>query len=61
MSVYQDLDDVIKLFEGLNQRNSNQLVQSEAGERLKKIVEEAENMKRQVDDKLRQIQGSTFT
>ncbi|XP_047189486.1 laminin subunit beta-4 isoform X2 [Scophthalmus maximus] len=53
----KDLDDVIKLFEGLNQRNSNQLVQSEAGERLKKIVEEAENMKRQVDDKLRQIQG----
>ncbi|XP_039664896.1 laminin subunit beta-4 [Perca fluviatilis] len=51
-----ELEDVMKLFELLKQKNSNQTVQSEAGERLKNIVEEAEKMKKQVEDKLQQIQ-----
>lgn len=52
---------MVKLFEVLKQKNSNQTVQGEVGDRLKNIMEEAENMKRLVEDKLRQIQGSTFT
>ncbi|XP_039988567.1 laminin subunit beta-4 [Xiphias gladius] len=52
-----ELDDVVKLFEVLKQKNSNQTVQGEVGDRLKNIMEEAENMKRLVEDKLRQIQG----
>ncbi|TDH10018.1 hypothetical protein EPR50_G00093320 [Perca flavescens] len=51
-----ELEDVMKLFELLKQKTSNQTVQSEAGERLKNIVEEAEKMKKQVEDKLQQIQ-----
>ncbi|XP_023255175.1 laminin subunit beta-4-like [Seriola lalandi dorsalis] len=53
----QELDDVMKLFEVLKQRNSSQAVQGEAGELLKNITEEAEDMKRQMADKLIQIQG----
>lgn len=50
----------MKLFEVLKEKNLNQTVQGEAGERLKKIMEEAENMKREVEDKLTQIQGGTL-
>lgn len=49
-----------KLFEILKQKNKNQTVQDEAGKRLKSIVDEAEMLKRQVEDKLRRIQGSIF-
>ncbi|XP_044050213.1 laminin subunit beta-4 [Siniperca chuatsi] len=52
----ETLDDVMKLFELLKEKNLNRAVQGEAGERLKNITEEAEKMKRQVKDKLRQIQ-----
>uniref|UniRef100_A0A4W6C4H5 Laminin subunit beta-1 n=1 Tax=Lates calcarifer TaxID=8187 RepID=A0A4W6C4H5_LATCA len=55
-----ELDNAMKLFEVLKEKNLNQTVQGEAGERLKKIMEEAENMKREVEDKLTQIQGGTL-
>ncbi|XP_032363853.1 laminin subunit beta-4 isoform X1 [Etheostoma spectabile] len=51
-----ELQDVKRLFQLLKQKHSKQTVQSEAGERLKNIVEEAEKMKKQVEDKLQQIQ-----
>ncbi len=52
-----------KLFNVLKQKNVDQAAQGEAKERLKTIMEQAERMKRQVEDKLKQIQGSitTFT
>lgn len=50
-----------KLFELLKQKNENETDQSGAGERLKNITEEVERMKRQVEDKLRQIKGSINT
>lgn len=55
-----------KLFEFLKQKKENQTVEDEAEERLKNIVDEAETLKRQVEDKLRLIQGTiiiinTFT
>lgn len=51
----------MKQFELLKQRNTNHTVQGDAAERLKNIMEEAEKMKTQIDDKLRQIQGNTDT
>lgn len=59
--LYQELEDVNKQFELLKQKNVNQTIQGEAGERMKNIVEQAEKIKRQVEDKLRQIQGSINT
>ncbi|XP_040894125.1 laminin subunit beta-4 [Toxotes jaculatrix] len=52
-----ELDDVMERFKVLKQRNANQTDQGEAGERLKNITKEAENLRRQVEDRLRQIQG----
>ncbi|XP_019113332.2 laminin subunit beta-4 [Larimichthys crocea] len=51
-----ELDNVMKQFEVLKQKNINHEDQGEAGERLTNIVEEVEKMKREMDDKLRQIQ-----
>lgn len=51
---------MIKQFELLKQKNGNQTVQGEAEERLRNIVEQAKKMKSQVEDKFRQVQGSTF-
>lgn len=51
------MKDVIKNFELLSQKNANQTIQGEAAERLKKIVEEAAKMKKEVEDKLGKIQG----
>ncbi|XP_034391852.1 laminin subunit beta-4 isoform X2 [Cyclopterus lumpus] len=50
------LDDAMKLFELLNQKRSNQIVEDEAGERLRKMMEEAEKIKEQVENKLLQLQ-----
>ncbi|XP_042370350.1 laminin subunit beta-4-like isoform X2 [Plectropomus leopardus] len=50
------LDNVMKLFELLRQKNSNQTTQDEAAQRLTTIRDEAETMRRHVEDKLRQIQ-----
>ncbi|XP_072241454.1 laminin subunit beta-4 [Leuresthes tenuis] len=50
------LDDVMQLFQALKQKHLNQSGQDEAAERLKSILKEAEDMKTQVEDKLRQIQ-----
>lgn len=46
------------LFEDLKQKNSSQTTQGEAGTRLKNIVDEVEKMKRAMEDKHRQIQGT---
>lgn len=51
----------MRQFELLKQKNSTQTDQGEAGKRLKTIMEEAEKMKSQMEDKLRQIQGSIST
>lgn len=55
------MKDVIKNFELLRQKNANQTIQGEAAERLKKIVEEAKKMKKEVEDKLGKIQGGVNT
>lgn len=57
--LYQELEYVIKVFELLKQKNTNQADQAEAGKRLKDIVEQADKMKKEVQDKFTQIQGST--
>uniref|UniRef100_A0A3Q3JWY3 Laminin, beta 4 n=1 Tax=Monopterus albus TaxID=43700 RepID=A0A3Q3JWY3_MONAL len=54
-----ELDGVMKLFEGLKQRNSTPTLQGEASERLRNIMQEVETMRRRVEDKLTQILGST--
>lgn len=46
----------MKQFERLKQKNPNAAVQGEA--RLKNIMEEAEKMKRQMEDKLKLTLGS---
>ncbi|XP_037624636.1 laminin subunit beta-4 [Sebastes umbrosus] len=50
------LDEVMRQFELLKHKNLTQTDQGEAGKRLKTIMEEAEKMKSQMEDKLRQIQ-----
>lgn len=50
----------MKLFEVLKLKNSTGVVPGEAEERVRKIKEEAENMRKLVEDKLVQIQGKTF-
>uniref|UniRef100_A0A3Q4B398 Laminin subunit beta 4 n=1 Tax=Mola mola TaxID=94237 RepID=A0A3Q4B398_MOLML len=57
LSLYQELDNVTKLFELLKQKNANQTVHDEAKERLKSIVEQVEEMKKQLENKLKQIEG----
>lgn len=52
---------MIKNLELLRQRNANQTIQGEAAERLKKIVEEATKMKKEVEDKMGKIQGGVNT
>lgn len=47
-----------KLFELLKQKSKNQTAQGEAAKQIQKLKEQAEAMKKQVEDKLRQIQGS---
>ncbi|KAL4003909.1 fumarate hydratase, class II [Sarotherodon galilaeus] len=51
-----ELNDVMKQFEVLKQKQQNQEVEGQAAGRLKNIMMEAEDMKRQVEDKLQQIQ-----
>ncbi|XP_008292613.1 laminin subunit beta-4-like [Stegastes partitus] len=51
-----ELDDVMKLFEVLKQKQLNQTVSGEAADQLKNIMKEAEDVQREVEDKLRQIQ-----
>lgn len=52
---------MIKNLELLRQRNANQTIQGDAAERLKRIVEEATKMKKEVEDKLGKIQGGVNT
>lgn len=51
----------MKQFDVLKQKKLNQRFQGDAAERLKNIMCEVENMKKQVDEKLSQILGSTGT
>lgn len=57
-TVVQELKNVTRLFEVLKQKNASQTTQGEAGKRLKDIVDEVEKMKRGLEDKHRQIQGT---
>lgn len=50
-----------QLFEDLKQNSSSRIVQDEAGKRLKNITDEVEKMKREMEDKQRQIQGNPPT
>lgn len=52
------MKNVTKLFEDLKQKNSSQAIQEEAGKRLKNILDEVEKMKRDMEDKHKQIQGT---
>lgn len=52
---------MIKNFELLSQKSVNQTIQGEAAERLKKIMEEATKMKKEVEDKLGKIEGGVNT
>lgn len=52
------MKNVTKLFEDLKQKNSSQAIQEEAGKRLKNILDEVEKMKREMEDKHKQIQGT---
>ncbi|XP_042073976.1 laminin subunit beta-4-like [Haplochromis burtoni] len=54
-----ELSDVTKQFEVLKQNQQNQEVKGQVDGRLKSIMMEAEDMKRQVEDKLQQIQGQS--
>lgn len=54
----QEMKNLTKLFEDLKQKNASQTIQDEAGKRLKSVVDEVERMKRGMEDKLRQIQGT---
>ncbi|KAM3872975.1 laminin subunit beta-4 [Diretmus argenteus] len=51
-----ELEEVKNLFDLLKERNSNVTLQEEATERLKNITMEAEEIKKQVEDKLGQIE-----
>uniref|UniRef100_A0A668SLK7 Laminin, beta 4 n=1 Tax=Oreochromis aureus TaxID=47969 RepID=A0A668SLK7_OREAU len=54
-----DAEMVKTQFEVLKQKQQNQEVEGQAAGRLKNIMMEAEDMKRQVEDKLQQIRGQT--
>lgn len=52
------MKNLTRMFEDLRQQNASQTIQGEAGRRLKDVVDEVERMKRGMEDKLRQIQGT---
>ncbi|XP_058502469.1 laminin subunit beta-4 isoform X2 [Solea solea] len=52
-----ELEDVMKMFQLLKQKNSTQALHGEAGERVKNIIKEAEDVNRQVQDKFVQLRG----
>ncbi|KAM6937856.1 laminin subunit beta-4 [Xenentodon cancila] len=56
----QKLGDVVMQFEDLQQKYLNHTVQGEAADRLKNILKEAEDTKRRVEDKLKQLQASVL-
>ncbi|XP_065813008.1 laminin subunit beta-4 [Labrus bergylta] len=53
--IQMEIDNVLKLFELLEEKKSKVKGQSDAEERLRKLLEEAEMMKRETEDKLTQI------
>lgn len=52
------MKNLTKMLEELQRRNASQTIQDEAGQRLKSVVDEVEKMKRGMEDKLRQIEGT---
>lgn len=52
------MQNVTDLYEDLKQKNSSQTVQEEARKRLKNIKDEVDRMKRAMENKDKQIQGS---
>lgn len=52
------MKNLTRMFGELQQRNASQSVEGEAGRRLKEVVDEVEKMRRGMEDKLRQIQGT---
>lgn len=57
LSVFEDLRDIETKFQLLHQKNAGQAAQNQASELLKRIVEEAMKMKKEVEDKLRKTEG----
>lgn len=57
-AVTQEMRNVTSLFEDLKQKNASQTIQGDAAKRLKDIVDEVEKMKKDMEDKNRQIQGT---
>lgn len=57
LSLQQGLQDVEEQFQLLKQKQLNQTIGGEAADRLKRIQAEAEDMQRQMEDRLRQLQG----
>lgn len=57
-AVTQEMRNVTSLFEDLKQRNTSQTIQGDAAKRLKDIVDEVEKMRKDMEDKHRQIQGN---
>lgn len=55
------MKNLTQMFQELQQKNASQTVQDQAGRRLKGVVDEVEKMKRDMEDKLRQIQGTPPT
>ncbi|XP_034542548.1 laminin subunit beta-4 [Notolabrus celidotus] len=51
-----EVDNVLKLFELLKEKSQSAKGQSDASERLKNLLDEADSMKRQTENKLQQIQ-----
>ena len=57
ISFQQEFENVTNLLDLLKEKNGNQTLQDEANERLKNITKEAEKLKKQVEDKLKKIEG----
>lgn len=58
---YQELKNVTPLFERLKQNSVTHAAQNEVEKRLANIVEQVEKMKKEMEDKLKQITGSRDT
>lgn len=55
---WQDLKELKEQFEKLKSNNKNQRFNDEANERLKNITMETEKLAKEVEDKMKQIEGT---
>lgn len=53
----QELQDVQEQFELLKQKHLNKTLEDQATDRLQEILKEIEDMQRQMEDRLQQIEG----